>query len=193
MYKIPADLKASILEIPQKEKDKLLLRLLAKDELLCEKLRFEYLEEKSTLEFRREELRKECTDWINRLVREKHLNKNYFAFKCINSNLATYIKITKDNYGEIDIMTDCLMIFFEKNKAIINDHNYYNSYDFYNYLCTKLIQILKKIEKLHPDIQLDFHVKINQLLSYAHQLGTKENAEYLNLKQEFEIDYSKVK
>jgi hypothetical protein len=57
MPKLSADLKEAILRMPAAEKDKLLLRLVAKDEKLCQKLEYELLEEGTSLEERRADIR----------------------------------------------------------------------------------------------------------------------------------------
>jgi hypothetical protein len=51
------ELKDAILAMPAAEKDKLLLRLVAKDDDLCKKLEYKLLDEESSLEERREEIR----------------------------------------------------------------------------------------------------------------------------------------
>jgi|GEM_PF-1943180 len=57
MSKLSSALKEAILRMPAAEKDKLLLRLVAKDGKLCQKLEFELLEEGTSLEERRADIR----------------------------------------------------------------------------------------------------------------------------------------
>ena len=57
MAKLEKDLQLAILSMPQKDKDKLLLRLVAKDAILVQQLQFTLVEEGTTVEFRRDEVR----------------------------------------------------------------------------------------------------------------------------------------
>ncbi|MES2796976.1 MAG: hypothetical protein V4683_13485, partial [Bacteroidota bacterium] len=58
MTAISAELKSEILALPSKEKDKLLLRLIAKNDILVEQLQFQLVEESLTTESRRAEVQK---------------------------------------------------------------------------------------------------------------------------------------
>ena len=61
------DLKAAITAIPDKEKDKLLLRLIAKDKVLTEHLHFKLLEDESDLEERHQLLKEEIDESVEML------------------------------------------------------------------------------------------------------------------------------
>jgi DNA repair exonuclease SbcCD ATPase subunit len=54
-----AELKKAVLDLPQKEKDKLLVRLISKDKMLIKQLHFQLLENAEDLEERIEKLRKQ--------------------------------------------------------------------------------------------------------------------------------------
>jgi hypothetical protein len=58
------DLKASIINLPPKEKDKLLLRLIAKDKVLTEHLHFKLLEDELDLEDRKNRIKSDIDDSI---------------------------------------------------------------------------------------------------------------------------------
>ncbi|RZK68367.1 MAG: FtsX-like permease family protein [Pedobacter sp.] len=55
------DLKNAITDLPVKEKDKLLLRLVAKDKVLTEHLHYRLLEDETDLEYRKEQLKSDFT------------------------------------------------------------------------------------------------------------------------------------
>ena len=61
------DLKAAIIDLPLKEKDKLLLRLVAKDKVLTEHLHYKLLEDESDLDFRKEHIKREVESQIAEL------------------------------------------------------------------------------------------------------------------------------
>ena len=58
MSKIPKELEKAILSLAAKEKDKMLLKLIAKNDLLVQQLQYQLLENESFLEERRDEIRK---------------------------------------------------------------------------------------------------------------------------------------
>jgi len=55
MAKIEKELQQAIVAMPQKEKDKLLLRLIGKDDILIQQLTFTLVEESLTMESRRDD------------------------------------------------------------------------------------------------------------------------------------------
>ena len=59
--KIPKEVEEAIKEMPEREKDKLLLRLIRKDELLIRKLEYELLGDESDMVFAREEIKEGIT------------------------------------------------------------------------------------------------------------------------------------
>lgn len=67
MIKIEPDLKNTIIAISQKEKDKLLLRLCAKDDLLIEQLHYKLLEDEADLTHRCESLMQFINDKVSTL------------------------------------------------------------------------------------------------------------------------------
>ena len=57
MPKVPKELEKAILSLPVKDKDKMLLKLVAKSELLIQQLNFQLLEDESDLKEKREEIK----------------------------------------------------------------------------------------------------------------------------------------
>ncbi|MFC0181271.1 hypothetical protein ACFFJX_01240 [Pseudarcicella hirudinis] len=112
MAKIEKELQSVILAMSSKEKDKLLLRLIAKDRVLLERLRFELLEESSTIEERREEIRKA----IDHLYQTPVYSSGYLMMdiRSVNALITHHVKITKDKYGEVELTLRLLNDCFEK-------------------------------------------------------------------------------
>ncbi len=63
------DLKMEIRSLPEKEKDKLLLRLIAKDKVLTEHLHFKLLEDESDLGARHDKLHEEINEVVSEISR----------------------------------------------------------------------------------------------------------------------------
>ena len=80
------DLKQAIVNLPPKEKDKLLLRLIAKDKVLTEHLHFKLLENEQDLNARHLALKSTIDEAIEQLNLEKRLSSK--------DTLAVFRKLT---------------------------------------------------------------------------------------------------
>ena len=114
--KMPAiipDLKQAITRLPEKEKDKLLLKLVAKDALLVERLEFELIEHGQTVDERRLTIR----EFIDRTVRLKQDTAGWIMMdmRTISGYISRHLKVTKDKYGEVELGLYMLNSFFEND------------------------------------------------------------------------------
>ena len=66
--KLTKELQKAILELPDKEKDKFLLRLITKNDLLVEQLQFQLMEDESSVQLRRDDVK----DMILRTITAVH-------------------------------------------------------------------------------------------------------------------------
>src|ERR1700749_4895929 len=96
------DLKAAITAIPPKEKDKLLLRLVAKDKVLTEHLHYKLLEDETDLEDRKEKIK---TDVEEQIAELKKLNAKVALVKVrkMITSVNHFYKVTKDPVGEVEL------------------------------------------------------------------------------------------
>ena len=97
------EFKDAVCLLSTKEKDKLLLRLLKKDPILSERLKFELIS-KETVDDRRLILKHELLDQIER---SSWHEKRYFTLKSLHRNvrhwssdITHHVKITSDKFGE---------------------------------------------------------------------------------------------
>ena len=99
MAKLEKDLQEAILSMPQKEKDKLLLKLIAKDDVLIQQLEFTLVEGGSTVEYRRDEVK----NAIDKLYQTDRYSSGYLMMdmRYINGDITRHVKVTKDKYVEI--------------------------------------------------------------------------------------------
>ena len=104
------DLKAAIIAIPLKEKDKLLLRLIAKDKVLTEHLHFKLLEDETDLEQRKELLSDEIRNAIVALAEMKRsTSKDALALlRKLNGRVNHHFKVTKELNSEIELRLQLL-------------------------------------------------------------------------------------
>ncbi|RZK42198.1 MAG: hypothetical protein EOO90_08100 [Pedobacter sp.] len=159
------ELKAEILSLPLKEKDKLLLRLIAKDKVLTERLHFSLLEDEEDLRERvisiKREIEETKIDFAT--AREVLLNLRK-GLKTINH----FSKVTKSNFEEVDLR---IFILSEtttdlKKRSYLSARNDENL--FAVFFVKSILMTIRKFEKLHEDLQFDLLDDLNKLLEKAY-------------------------
>jgi hypothetical protein len=163
MAKLTQELTEAILKMPSKEKDKLLLRLIAKDEKLVAKLEFELLSGQDDMLLRRNAIKRaifvsswsSTPGWIMMDMRD------------FSGRIREHIRITKDKLGEVLLSVDVLYYGFKNNLSLLQSHTR-NTETFAEYVVKKAGDTLKKAEKLHPDYYMEFRDHLNQVLEWIH-------------------------
>jgi hypothetical protein len=177
MPALEPDLKKAIVHMPGVEKDKLLLRLIAKDATLTEKLQFELVERGQTVDERRELIR----DFIRRTALLKADSPGWLMMdmRTVSGYISRHLKVTKDKYGEAELMLYMLNTFYDHNAHLLQKYNS-RSDKCAEYIAKRTDQVLKKAVKLDPDYHIEFASEINKLLRwvygnapahYARQMG----------------------
>ncbi|HEY0175615.1 MAG TPA: hypothetical protein VGC08_04505 [Pedobacter sp.] len=174
------DLKAAIMAIPPKEKDKLLLRLVAKDKVLTEHLHFKLLEDESDLELRQESLMEEIDDAVKALREmKKSTSKDALAvLRKLNGRVNHHYKVTKDADTEVELRLHLLkMLPLGYSEGVFSPMAKFNE-RLKTYFLRTVLALYKKYQKLHEDLQYDLKEEFNVLLNKLkqHQL-TKAAAE----------------
>lgn len=175
---LTADLKRAITYLPAKEKDKLLCRLIAKDAILAEKLEYELVEEKSTLDHRRQLIR----ELIERTARLDPDTAGWLMMdmRTVSGYITRHMKVTKDAYGEVELTILMLNRFIEQHGNLLHKLNS-RTEKCAQYVAKRTDAILKKLNKLDTDYHLEFADDMNRVLQFVHhnapahflrQLGT---------------------
>ncbi len=172
------ELKREILALPQKEKDKLLLRLVAKDKVLTEHLHFLLLEDESNLRDRVLIIKEEIENADKNLKTAKDvlviLRK---LIKLINH----FLRVTKANFEEVELRIFLLNhITTEFKSRIFSSFKNYEQL-FGVFFVKSVLSTLKKFEKLHEDLQFDLKEDLNKLLSKSFNKSTASIALELGL------------
>ncbi|MFC1223509.1 hypothetical protein ACFE6N_06850 [Pedobacter sp. BG31] len=176
------DLKTAIAALPVKEKDKLLLRLVAKDKVLTEHLHYKLLEDETDLEDRKERIKAEVEEQITEL---KKLNAKEALVKVRKMITAVnhFYKVTKDPVGEVELKLFILnTIPLDYKKSIFGYRDFMMLFSVY-YIKTVAVTI-NKFKKLHEDLQFDFAENLNQLLDKIYSSKLAGAAEASNLPKE---------
>ncbi len=166
--KISDELKKAIKNMPEAEKDKLLLRLIAKDRMLIAKLNHELLEDEVDAEAQREQLARQL---------EAHFSSEHFAGwnhtpglvmmeqRSFSGAIARHVKITKDKYGDIQLNVLLVNMPFRAHPGILY-HNQHRADTFAPYVCKKAQDVFKKLDKLDRDYYLEFEKGVNEMLDH---------------------------
>lgn len=165
MAKIPKELKEAICQMPQKEKDKILLRLIAKDQMLIARLEHELFGDENETKALVEEIKED----IDRVMNYNHDTPGWLmmAMRSINGDITRHVKITKDKTGEIELTLYLLSTTFKKQEEFLKEYAY-RADTFGNYVCKRTDFVLKKIIKLHPDLQFDYKNETEFILNFLH-------------------------
>jgi hypothetical protein len=170
------DLKTEIKSLPEKEKDKLLLRLIAKDKVLTEHLHFMLLENEEDLAFRHQNLLDAIDEGIKELEAAYKVSSKDTLLKLrkLSGSISHHQKVTKDTMTEIE-----LRIYLLKNIPIdFKDGVFSPMYKFneklFIYYVKAVIALMNKFKKLHEDIQFDMKDQINSILEkiYTHKTAS---------------------
>ncbi|QKG51903.1 hypothetical protein [Hymenobacter sp. BRD67] len=159
---LPPVLRRALLELPQKEKDQLLARLVAQDALLTEQLTYRLLEGPDALADRRAALRKQVDD----PVRGYHQTPNdlLVILRQLQARLAYHARITQDAFGEVELSLRLLANVFEHQPALVAQlHG--PTQPLLQHLVRRAQETLKQAEKLHPDYHLELAATTNTVLA----------------------------
>ena len=163
--KLTDEQKDMVRELPTKEKDKLLLRLIAKDDVLLEQLTFKYLEHEATTDERSDLLR----EHYRRLLAPIGLSPGQLMMRLRKASgmLSRHVRLTKDKLGEVAMLVDMIHFLLDKNlDAMRKRHRSPARWlKFSRYVVKRLPTLMKKADKLHPDLWLDFEGQLNEVLT----------------------------
>lgn len=158
---IPA-LKQEILDLPEKEKNQLLIRLINKDQVLIEQLHFRLLEDEHDLIQRFEDLKAEIDTSLSNnfksIINSKYTEKGKLYLRLIrglSSKINHYSKVTKDTYGELRLRTFLLIQSTLKFQSI-QDEDSVIGYKARLYQVSKIKTMITLFGKLHEDLKYDY-------------------------------------
>ena len=154
--------------LSESQKDKLLLKLFRKDPLLVEKLAYEFFEDKSDLIKRVADIKKNIDKYITKeYVHWDTPGELMMEMRSINASITEHVKVTKDKHGAIELTILLLNTAFERFWSMLNEKRQ-RSETFSKYVVTRTINVLKLLEKMHPDNDLDFRDDLNRLLTHLY-------------------------
>ncbi|HEX8659949.1 MAG TPA: hypothetical protein VF690_20570 [Hymenobacter sp.] len=182
MPTLPPELRRALLQRPQKEKDQLLVRLVAQDPVLTEQLAYRLLEGPDALETRRAILRAQVDD----PVRGFHQTPNdlLVILRQLQARLAYHAKITEDVFGETELSWR-LLANVMRHQAAVTARLHGPTQPLLQHLTKRTHEALKQTAKLHEDYHLELAPTINEVLAALWQSGAAPLARETGLPRSF--------
>lgn len=171
--KIENDFKKALAALPEREKDKLIIRLLKKDMKLLHRLHFELIDTRS-VEERRTDLSDEIRDAFESLNDFRFDAKDFmYVMRSMSGKISEHVFITKDKFGEPLLSLELLVSALEYLNANAPSTRYFDDFKIYYYILDKVFNSMKLIRKLDPDYLFDFKsifTRLQTLVSENHYL-----------------------
>ena len=187
--KISPELKTAVLALPEKEKDKLLLRLIRKDKTLIQQLHFQLLEGEIDLEERRERTLRLVNQDLAQVERQLDVRKYFnprdllLALRSMSGLVNHHLLITKDKTGELEMRLHILNQIFHCAPSFF-DYNNHANLKLLQYVVGRIKNIHGTYSKLHEDLQFDYAEKFNEALAFAYASCLKNYLQELAIPEE---------
>ncbi|MGB0883826.1 MAG: hypothetical protein ACPGTG_03810 [Flavobacteriales bacterium] len=189
------EFKEAVCLLSTKEKDKLLLRLLKKDPILSERLKFELIS-KDTVDDRRLILKHELLDQIER---SSWHEKRYFTLKSLHRNvrywssdITYHVKVTADKFGEAYLNLIMISKVLELNNSyVLKVRDQLIVHKFYIAVIARAFKIMILINKLDKDYFMEFEALLKtfgKLINENEHLHSKAKEHGLQLDWLLEAD-----
>lgn len=168
---LSADLKAAISALPQKEKDKLLFRLIPKDEVLTEQMVFRLLEHSQTTEDRRYAVAREMHEAYDAFA-DFRFSPGYLkqTMRTLSGRINRHVKVTRDKYGEIELNLLLLNGALGQFRESLSGFTERRTFKLYTYIVRRTQKIHTLLGKMHEDYRLDFEDDLRQLEAHLLEL-----------------------
>jgi hypothetical protein len=167
MRKIDDQLKAAIAQLSAKEKDKLLFRLIAKDEKLVRKLVFELIEGGTTRDDRAAELRQQIAEKLPE-TGQKWLTPGLLMMELRfwNARISEHVAATKDKPGEVSLTFFMLAEALRRHRHLIVESSARRVQKFAPYVVKRVASLLPKARRLHEDYFIEFRRDADEVLAF---------------------------
>lgn len=179
LHKQP-DLKRVVLELSEKEKDKLLVRLIGKDKMLMKQLHFQLLEDESDLQHRIEQLQTDLQEIIGKLQQEISDKPSAHNFRELNIELRRasgiineHEKVTKDKLSDFEGRLYLLENTFRLFPSLFTPTLYVAGTKLRRYMVGRIKNVQSKYDKIHEDLQFDYQEQMDFILQFAEEHDLK--------------------
>lgn len=154
----------AISHLPSAEKDKLILRLLKKDEILANRLQFELVDD-GNIEERRAIMENRVIANVSKMA-ERFYKISYLnvEVRFLSGSITEHVKITKDKYGDASLNLLLLIEVLRLNKDnILTARPPVKLRKFSTAIIARIFKVLLLINKMDADLLLDFKANLKTL------------------------------
>ena len=161
--KFSKEFKQAISHLPDKEKDKLLFRLLKKDPIMIKRLEYELIDDRS-LEDRRKEMEAFVIEQVDVMTNNFH-SPGYLNMdiRFLSGYITEHVKVTKDKFGEASLNLLMLNKVLEKNNENLLKKSSVKNRKLGIAILTRAFKIMIGINKLHEDLFIEFEDDLKRL------------------------------
>ncbi|MFN2260996.1 MAG: hypothetical protein ABR595_02890 [Psychroflexus sp.] len=167
--KLSKEFKEALSALPEKEKDKLIFRLIKKDNILAQRLFFELVDD--------EDLDQKRTKIENRIKESADYMKRTFYspgtllmdLRYLSGEITEHVKITKDKFGEPYLNLIMLKEVLKQLNPDLTRFSPGKTHKFDIYVVNRTFKILILINKLHEDLMMEFEPLMLELSKYFGQ------------------------
>lgn len=156
------EFKAALSAFSNTEKDRLIFRLLKKDQLLSKKLYFELIDPETT-DDKREAMEEAIQEKV--MLASKYIgNPKYFLtiIRKISGEITEHVKVTTDKFGDVSLNLLLIDAVLRHNEDL-SRQRFDNVYKLYLYLINKTVRSLLLIKKLDEDYWMEFDEQLESL------------------------------
>lgn len=169
--KLEEQLKAAIVRMPVSDKDKLLLRLVAKDVKLVRRLVFELVEGGETRDERAAELKGKIANALKPSnVGIASPDFLLYEFRYWNTRITEHVQATKDKVGEVSLSFFMLAEGIRNHSQMLQKYSSATSSTVSPYLIKRMKILLVKAEKVHEDYFIEFRRDVQELLEHIWEI-----------------------
>ena len=186
--KLDDEFKAALSQLPEKEKDKLIYRLIKYDLKLANRLRFELLHE-FTIEESRERIKNKCKIAVELLFKAPKSPSSLdllWWVKGFVSQINDHVATTRDKYGEVELtlflINKALQVYVQKEMG--QKSNYETRLE--QYIINKCMRTLLLIQKIDHDFWLDFNELLREI---QHSFGHIDKMMKLSIFNGFDVNW----
>lgn len=161
--KFSKEFKEAISCLPEKEKDKLLIRLLKKDLILAQRLEFELIDHLSVDERRAliaDDIETEVKKFSGYSGSIGYLNMD---MRYLSGSITKHVKITKDKFGEVSLNILMLTEVLQLNNERIQQASFSHARKLLVAIIARAFKIVVLTHKLDEDYLIELEKPLNRL------------------------------
>lgn len=162
------EFKQALSEFSPIEKDRLIFRLLKKDQLLSKKLYFELIDPETT-DQKRDQMEENVSEKLASAARYIGNPKYYLStIRTISAEITEHVKVTTDKFGEVYLNLFLVDQILENNDSFAQQR-FDNVYKLYIYLINKIVRALLLIKKIDEDYWMEFDEILGKIDDKVHE------------------------